>query len=617
MLKVLINPRRFGLTTLVALGFAAALFAQSTNPIQLAEEYLQQGEVEKAKAEFEKLARNRQILPLIHDSYFNLLLSEKSFDEAEKYLKYAIRQLPNDFNYEVDMAVLYRTMKLEDQADKHLDQLIEEIAKDSDERQKRNNIRILAQMLFQKDFREKAIKTYEVGREVFGDSDMFALDLATVYRVMGEKEKMIREYLHFSKTQPTSVGFVKNSLQRYLEEPEDMDLLEGVLYEFIQEEAGNPVYNELLIWTHLQQKNFSAALRQARALDRRLDNRAHNILNVGIIAYENKDYKNAAKAFEYIIADFKESPNFRLAQRYSLLAEEEVIKQSYPVDTMRVRQLIGKYQSFKEESKDLFTALEAQRRIALLQAFQLNKIDTAIATLTELVQQPIGKHRILAEAKMDLADIYLLDQQPWESILLYGQVERMFKDEPLGYMAKLKSAKLSYFKGEFELAQSHLDILKLATSREIANDALDLSILIKNNTVFDSTDVVMQDYANVELMIFQNQRTEALAAMDSMLAKYDRHSITDEVLMLKAQTLRQLGEFEQALNALRLINEKYSYDILADDALYLTGVILEEDLKKSDEAMKVYNDLLTRFKGSIYVAEARNRFRTLRGDFNN
>ncbi|WP_286755258.1 tetratricopeptide repeat protein [Roseivirga sp. UBA838] len=617
MLKVLINPRRFGLTTLVALGFAAALFAQSTNPIQLAEEYLQQGEVEKAKAEFEKLARNRQILPLIHDSYFNLLLSEKSFDEAEKYLKYAIRQLPNDFNYEVDMAVLYRTMKLEDQADKHLDQLIEEIAKDSDERQKRNNIRILAQMLFQKDFREKAIKTYEVGRKVFGDSDMFALDLATVYRVMGEKEKMIREYLHFSKTQPTSVGFVKNSLQRYLEEPEDMDLLEGVLYEFIQEEAGNPVYNELLIWTHLQQKNFSAALRQARALDRRLDNRAHNILNVGIIAYENKDYKNAAKAFEYIIADFKESPNFRLAQRYSLLAEEEVIKQSYPVDTMRVRQLIGKYQSFKEESKDLFTALEAQRRIALLQAFQLNKIDTAIATLTELVQQPIGKHRILAEAKMDLADIYLLDQQPWESILLYGQVERMFKDEPLGYMAKLKSAKLSYFKGEFELAQSHLDILKLATSREIANDALDLSILIKNNTVFDSTDVVMQDYANVELMIFQNQRTEALAAMDSMLAKYDRHSITDEVLMLKAQTLRQLGEFEQALNALRLINEKYSYDILADDALYLTGVILEEDLKKSDEAMKVYNDLLTRFKGSIYVAEARNRFRTLRGDFNN
>lgn len=617
MLKLLINPRRFGLTTLVALGFAAALFAQSTNPIQLAEEYLQQGEVEKAKAEFEKLARNRQILPLIHDSYFNLLLSEKSFDEAEKYLKYAIRQLPNDFNYEVDMAVLYRTMKLEDQADKHLDQLIEEIAKDSDERQKRNNIRILAQMLFQKDFREKAIKTYEVGRKVFGDSDMFALDLATVYRVMGEKEKMIREYLHFSKTQPTSVGFVKNSLQRYLEEPEDMDLLEGVLYEFIQEEAGNPVYNELLIWTHLQQKNFSAALRQARALDRRLDNRAHNILNVGIIAYENKDYKNAAKAFEYIIADFKESPNFRLAQRYSLLAEEEVIKQSYPVDTMRVRQLIGKYQSFKEESKDLFTALEAQRRIALLQAFQLNKIDTAIATLTELVQQPIGKHRILAEAKMDLADIYLLDQQPWESILLYGQVERMFKDEPLGYMAKLKSAKLSYFKGEFELAQSHLDILKLATSREIANDALDLSILIKNNTVFDSTDVVMQDYANVELMIFQNQRTEALAAMDSMLAKYDRHSITDEVLMLKAQTLRQLGEFEQALNALRLINEKYSYDILADDALYLTGVILEEDLKKSDEAMKVYNDLLTRFKGSIYVAEARNRFRTLRGDFNN
>jgi len=218
---------------------------------------------------------------------------------------------------------------------------------------------------------------------------------------------------------------------------------------------------------------------------------------------------------------------------------------------------------------------------------------------------------------MDLADIYLLDQQPWESILLYGQVERMFKDEPLGYTAKLKSAKLSYFKGEFDLAQSHLDILKLATSREIANDALDLSILIKNNTVFDTTNLVMQEYANIELMIFQNQKQEALVAMDSMLTKHNGHSICDEVLYLKAQTLRELGRFELALEPLQQIGELYDYDILADDALYLSGIILQEDLDREEEAMNIYSNLLIKFKGSIYVAEARNRFRELRGDFNN
>lgn len=617
MWKLLISVRSLVLAALVVLFSATTLDAQSNDPVDIAEEYLSQGEVEKARDQFEKLAKSRQYIPRIHDSYFSLLLSEKDFDEAEKYLKSVLKQMDGSFRYAIDMGVLYRSMGENERASKYLDDLIDDIVKTEDANLRRNNVSILAQMFFQKDFRDKAIRTYQKGREAFGNSDQFALDLATVYRVMNEKENMITEYLRFSKSQPRNVGFVKNSLQRYLTEPEDMDTLEIVLYDFIQEEAGNPIFNELLVWTHLQQKNFSAALRQARALDRRMANNGQNILEVGMIAFENDDFKSASQAFGYIMSDFPDSPNQRLALRYSLLAEEEVIKTTYPVDKDAVRNLIVKYNQYKEESRDIFSAMEAQRRIALLQAFQLNEVDTAIATLQDLVSQPVGKHRVLAEAKMDLADIYLLDQQPWESILLYGQVERMFKDEPLGYTAKLKSAKLSYFKGEFELAQSHLDILKLATSREIANDALDLSILIKNNTVFDTTDVVMQSYANVELMIFQNHQEEALVAMDSMLVAYEGHSISDEVLYLKAQTLRELGRFDDALASLKIINEKYYYDILGDDALFLTGVILEQDLNKPQEAMTIYSDLLTKFQGSIYVAEARSRFRELRGDFNN
>ncbi len=617
MLNVLIKLRQIVFTTLIIMSVSITLNGQSNDAVSIAEEYLSQGEVEKARDEFEKLARNKQYIPRIHEAYFKLLISEADFKEAEKYLKNVIRQMDGDFNYEVDMGVLLRAMKQDDKANEYLNDLIDRIANNSDVQMRMNNIRILAQMFFEKNFRDKAIESYERGRESFGRSDLFALDLANVYRVMNQKQNMMVEYLNFVKTQPRNVSYVKNSLQRYLTEPADLDTLEVVLYDFIQAEAGNPVFNDVLVWTHLQQKNFSAALRQARALDRRMENNGQNILNVGMIAYENQEYKTASKAFEYITTDFPESPNQRLAQRYSLLAEEEVLKSTYPVDTTAIKSLIVKYQVYQEASKDIFSAMEAQRRIALLQAFQLNEIEKAINTLQELVRQPVGKHRVIAEAKMDLADIYLLDKQPWESILLYGQVERMFKDEPLGYMAKLKSAKLSYYKGDFELAQSHLDILKLATSREIANDALDLSILIKNNTVFDTTDVVMQSYANIELMIFQNQKQEAIQAMDSMLFAFDKHSISDEVLFLKAETMRELGDFQGALDVLNIINQTYYYDILGDDALYLTGVLLEENLQKPDEAMQVYNDLLTKYKGSIYVAEARTRFRMLRGDFNN
>jgi len=611
---MLISMRKYGLVFWFFLSLPL-LVAQSNDPVALADEYYRQGELEKAEDQYQKLSRNRRYVARIHDNYFKLLLTIQEFSKAEKYVKGVIKQYPENYLYEIDLGVVYQAQRKEEAADKQFDGIIRKVANKAKKDKKTTDVRILAQTFFEKNLREKALQTYQRGREALKRPSLFSLELANAYRLMNKKQLMIKEYLTFSKSQPQNLNYVKNSFQRVLIEPADLDTLETMLYDFIQKEAGNPIFNEMLVWTHLQQKNFNAALRQARALDRRQANNGENIVNVGLIAFRNEDYKSANKAFGYIINDFPESPSRRLAQKYVLLSEEEVVKSTYPVDSVAVRTLIDKYTVFQEQSRDLFTALDAQRRKALLHAFYLNEIQESITILSDLVQQPVGKHRIVAEAKMDLADIYLLDKQPWESILLYAQVERMFKDEPLGYEAKLKSAKLSYFKGEFELAQGHLDILKLATSREIANDALNLSILIKNNTVFDSTDVVMQEYANIELMLFQNQKREALTALDSMLSKHGRHSIADEIHYLKAKTHRELGEPTEAIASLNVITESFNFDILADDALFMTAIILEEDLKNTEQSMELYTQLLTQFPGSIYVSEARKRFRELRGDF--
>ncbi len=615
LLKLLIKSYLGALACIIII--SNSLHAQTNDPVQIATEYYNQGDLEKAKDEFKKLARNKRNIPRIHETYFRLLLTIEDFDEAEKYLGNVIKNYPDNFTYEVDLGVLYRTMNQEERANQLLDQVVIKVTNRSALDKRSNETRMLAQTFFEKNFRDKALDTYINGRSIMGQEDLFALDLARVYQLMNKKQPMISEYLNFSKNQPQNLNYVKNSLQRYLPEAEDLDTLEMTLYTVIQKEAGNSTYNDLLVWTHLQQKNFPAALRQARALDKRLANNGDNIMNVGMISFRNNEYKTSKKAFDYIIEEFPESPSKRLASRYLLLSEEEVLKNSYPIDSSAIRDLISRYEVFISESRDVFSIMESQRRIALLQAFQLNEIEKAIETLTGMLKQQVGRHNVVAEAKMDLADIYLLNKEPWESILLYGQVERMFRDEPLGYMAKLKSAKLSYFKGDFELAQSNLDILKLATSREIANDALDLSILIKNNTVFDSTDVVMQEYANIELMLFQNQKKQALAAMDSMLVKYNYHSIVDEVLYLQAQTELELGHIEKALLSLDKIKEAHYFEILGDDALFLMGTIYQDSLGDNETAMGLFNDLLTKFPGSIYVAEARTRFRELRGDFNN
>ncbi|WP_452610952.1 tetratricopeptide repeat protein [Roseivirga echinicomitans] len=595
--------------------FICTMAFGQVDAIALANEYYEQGEFEKALKEYKKLAKDNSNILRIHENYLKLLLGEEEFNEAEKYLKGIIKDNPENFFYSVDLGMLYKSQKEEEKAEKVFSDIIDEQAKKAGQNNSTNGIRFLAQVFFEKNLREKGLETYQKGRLAMNRPDIFSLELANAYQLMNQKQEMVLEYLVFAKSQPQNLNYVKNSFQRTLLEPEDLDTLELTLYEFIQKDAGNPIYNDLLVWTHLQQKNFAAALRQARALDRRLQNNAENIINVGLIAFRNEEYKTAQQAFNYVINEFTDSPSKNLATRYVLLADEEVIKRTYPVDSAAIKNLIVKYDEYKSNSRDVFSIIDANRRVAHLFAFYLNEIPKAIEILTENIEQPVGKHRVIAESKMDLADIYLLNEEPWESILLYAQVERMFKDEPLGYEAKLKSAKLSYFKGEFELAQSHLDILKLATSREIANDALSLSILIKNNTVFDSTDVVMQEYANIELQLFQNQKNEAIEALKAMIEKYPNHSIIDEVYFLMAKTQRELGHFDKALKALEVINQKHYFEILGDDALFLTALILEEDLKDKEKAMEAYLQLLEKFKGSIFVSEARKRLRELRGDY--
>jgi len=221
---------------------------------------------------------------------------------------------------------------------------------------------------------------------------------------------------------------------------------------------------------------------------------------------------------------------------------------------------------------------------------------------------------LVADAKITLGDIYLLKAEPWEATLLYSQVEKTHKENQLGHEAKLRNAKLSYYKGDFELAQEHLDILKLATSREIANDAMDLSLLITDNTGLDSSTTALEEYAATELLIFQNKQEQAQAKLDQMLKEYAGHSLTDEIYFLKATLYLKAGDFQKAIDNLNFIVSNPKYDILSDDAMFTMAKIYEENLNDKAKAQELYNSLLLKYPGSIFTVDARKRFRKLRGD---
>ncbi|HWZ21937.1 MAG TPA: tetratricopeptide repeat protein, partial [Cytophagaceae bacterium] len=294
--------------------------------------------------------------------------------------------------------------------------------------------------------------------------------------------------------------------------------------------------------------------------------------------------------------------------------KEETIKNSYPIDPTKIRSLIGDYLKMIKELGNNPATIEARRSTAQLYAFYLDNKDTAVTILNEAIKIAQNDLRGRSKAKIDLGDIYLLKGEPWESTLLYSQVEKDMKEDPLGHEAKLRNAKLSYYKGEFDLSQEHLDVLKLATSREIANDAMNLSILIQDNTGLDSTTEAMREYAAIDLLLFQNKTAEALVKTDSMMLKFPQHSLTDELLWLKAKIYLKMGDYQNAVATLEKITTTYPDDILGDDALYTLGIIYEENLKDNAKAMETYQKFMIKYPGSIFTVEARKRFRLLRGD---
>jgi TolA-binding protein len=59
----------------------------------------------------------------------------------------------------------------------------------------------------------------------------------------------------------------------------------------------------------------------------------------------------------------------------------------------------------------------------------------------------------------------------------------------------------------------------------------------------------------------------------------------------------------------------FSYDLLGDDASYLLAELFNYNLDKKEQAKELYKDILTRFPGSVFTEESREKYRELRSEY--
>jgi TolA-binding protein len=223
---------------------------------------------------------------------------------------------------------------------------------------------------------------------------------------------------------------------------------------------------------------------------------------------------------------------------------------------------------------------------------------------------------LLAACKLDLGDIYLLNNQPWDASLLYSQVEKDNTGTTIAQDAALRNAKLAYYTADFNWARRQLDILKAATTQLIANDALNLSLLITDNLNADSSGNALKIYSRADLLIFAEQPAKAILTLDSIDKIYPGNALEADILMAKARIMIQQKDFTNAVAVLKEIVDKHSFDLWADDAVFMLGDIYETKLNDANQAKTYYQKIITDYPGSLWINDARKRFRLLRGDKN-
>ena len=600
-----INQIRILFFTLLLVCANLAALAQSQE-LQLAREYHSKGDYAKAEELYSKLIEQPRFFAAVYPDYLKVLLAQREYKEAEKLVKKAAKRNPEVLNYQVDLGIVYQVSGDKTDAEKHFNKLLEQV--------KPEQVIALASAFMQNELYDHAEKTYLRGRALSGNPLEYNRPLIALYSFRQKTTSLMPEILNLLQENESELGYVQNMLQNSLREEKNLDALEKELILRVQQNPDKLAFNELLIWLYTQRKDFYSALMQARAVDKRTRSGGTRVMDLGAISLKNKDYQGAIEAYEYIVKEYPQGPYYLIARQRLINAREEQVQNTFPVDKEKIRALVTDYQALLSEVGRSAQTVEALQHMAELYAFYLDDKDKAISLLQEAIDMPRANPDFVANSKLILGDIYLLKGEPWESTLLYSQVEKSHKETTIGHEAKLRNARLNYYKGDFELAQAHLDILKLATSREIANDAMDLSLLITDNTGLDTSTAAMQDYAAIELLVFQNKLSEAVTALDAMLKKYPSHSLTDEIFFKKAAIYERMGAFEKAVENLNKIVSNPQYDILSDDALFRMAYIYEESLKDKEKAQQLYNEFLVKHQGSVYVAEARKRFRKLRGD---
>ena len=601
--------KRLIIALLVALP-AMPLLAQPGTDEQLAAQYFQQGDFAKAVLYYERLFK-KQPTDYYYEQLLKSLMGMPDLESAQKLVKDRMRRNGDDPRIAIDMGRVLELMDEQDKAQKEYERAIKLMRGDQ------NSVRATANAFLSYNKTDLALAAYEKGQRIATDGMGYAFEIANLHGQRGDLPKMVAAYMDLLAANEQYAQAVQNNLLRHFEldavDPRT-EVLRTELLRRIQRDPSRAIFPEMLIWMLIQQKDLDGAFVQAKAMDKRLDEGGERLMELARIAEANKDFGIAFKCYDHVIGLGRNDGNYFSARtgavhaRYLQLTNQP---EPPPADLLDLDQRMAATLTDMGLAKH---TVQLWRERAHLKAYFLNRPAEAIALLDEGLALPAIDAKQKAEIKLDLGEVHLISGDIWEASLLFSQVDLDFKHDALGHEARLRNARVSFYAGDFTWAQAQLEVLKASTSKLIANDALELSLRITDALGADSNDVPLRFFARAELLRVQHLYDQALLTLDSLQAEFPMHTLGDDALYERYRIAMARRQYTEAAALLEKLLELFPIDILVDNALLDLGRLYEDVLKDTEKAKACYEKLIFDQSGSIFVPEARERYRKLRGD---
>ena len=596
------------LCIVVYLGSFVSISAQNTKD-QLASQYYNNGEFAQAAELYEPLyekTQNRFYYQMLYRCYVEM----DEIRRAEQLVEQRLRKFDKDLTLYVDLGALYEKSGNNKKAQKNFDKAFEKLG--TDNRQTSD----LATAFVNINKLDQAVLVYQRSREKAQNSFLYVTELTALYSRMGRYEDVMQEYFNLLDKSPGSMSSVQVSLQRMLNESSDSRFADGLkraLMQRVREQPNNKTYLDMMIWFSLQQKDFRFAMTQAKAVDARFpDLGGEQLYRVAQIAHSNGAYDVARDCYAVLLKKGQESPFYYDSRVGDLETQFAQLDPNVSPSKKSLKALQGRYLETIEELGKNERSASLMRNYAHLSAYYLDEVQPAADMLYDVLDIPRLPQSIVSGVKLELGDLMLFAGEVWEASLLYMQVEKANKNDLVGAQAKFKNAKLSYYNHDFLWAKSQLAVLRASTSKLIANDAMELSLLISDNMEEDSTFGMLELFATADLLLYRNKLDSAWLAFDDISHRALSHPIFDEVLLQKAKIRMRQERYVEADSLLAQLFSFYSEDILADDALMLRAQLNENKLNNIEQARSCYETLILDYPSSLYVDQARKKYNELK-----